>query len=294
MSPVYFYRERAPVVTGSFLTVLTVLSLTVAHLPLLILHVFGLIVLLLGTHGSHQAWPLIRPALLLGLVVWIANPIFNHRGATILFHVLAWPITIEAFLVGARYGLALTAMVLLTFLWEAWIPEQAWQALGQATLPRTVFMVRLALGFVPALEARFTASRLAQASLAWDTGSPAKAAGENLRHVVAWTLEDGLAIAQDLNAKGFGLPQRHPLPTPSLRAFDWGLLGLGSLLAAALSASLSLLGPAHFYPVYQPWPPSMSLGVAAVAWLLFMSQPLCFHAFQTIRLRKRRGPYDSP
>lgn len=291
MTPLRFFRDRAPFILAFYLGVLTFLTLTVAHIPLLILHNLGLMALLAWTH-SHKGPRICRNAFVLGLVVFVANPIFNHRGATVLGELFGFPITLEAFQVGSRYGLALMAMVILSFLWETWIPDRAWQALGQATLPRTVLMVRLAIGLVPALENRFEASRCARQALGWEDVSRTKRAGETLTHVIAWTMEEGFALAQNLNRRGFGLGHRQALPGFRPRPLDRGLFGMGVVLAVFLTFCLYALGQASFYPVYGPHLLHGPLVLAGFAWVLFMAQPIYLHVFLSFRIRERRPPHD--
>lgn len=284
-----FYRERSPIVTGSYFMVLTVYTLFLSHLPLLLLHVSGLILLLFLT-DAHQARRIARRSLLLGLAVFIANPIFNHRGATVLFEIIGYPITLESFFVGARFGLTLTAMLLLTFLWEAWIPDRAWEALGQATLPRTFFMLRLAIGFVPALEARYEASRQAQLALGWDFNDRARQAGESMRHVIAWTMEEGLSLAQRLNSRGFAVADRRAFPALKPRPIDLMLFLVGAFLACILCFAMIHLGPARFYPVYKAWAEGRKLASVSIFWLLYYLQPFVFEMIMSARVRERRGP----
>ena len=64
-------------------------------------------------NGARKYFSSLKFALVMFAVIAVLNPLFNHRGLTVLFYLAGEPVTLEAF----AYGLCAGLMLLNVFIW---------------------------------------------------------------------------------------------------------------------------------------------------------------------------------
>ncbi|MBQ6093016.1 MAG: energy-coupling factor transporter transmembrane protein EcfT [Clostridia bacterium] len=193
----------------------------------------------LCTGGGRFLWRTAAPVCAFAAVL---NPLFNHRGAHILFY-FPWgnPCTGESLL----FGLSAAALLLCVLLWfrcyTAVMTSEKSLFLFSRAAPSLTLLLRLSLRFVPAFRRALLRTRDAQTALL----GPPRTKKEALRRAFSATrirLRDALQTAADtadaMKSRGYGLPGRTCFAAFRLRGRD----------AAAL---LFLLGCA--LPVFGLW-----------------------------------------
>ena len=142
----------------------------------------------------------------------VLNPLFNHRGAHILFY-FPWgnPCTGESLL----FGLSAAALLLVVLLWfrcyTAVMTSEKSLFLFSRIAPSLTLLLRLSLRFVPAFRRSLKRTRDAQTALL----GPPKTKREALHRVFSAVqirlrdaLQNAVAVADAMKSRGYGLPGR--------------------------------------------------------------------------------------
>lgn len=202
--------------------------------------------------------PQLRAALLLGLpsflLVALFNPLFNHRGLTVLFNFWGNPITLEALV----YGLCAGGMLLCAMIWcaclTALLPAERILTLLGRFLPTAALMLSMTLRTIPLMRHKAGSIRLATRALEGDApGNRKDKLRRGLRNttvLLGWCMEDGLQTADSMRARGYGAARRTRGVLHRWRSGDaLTLFALGAL--AAMTAVGMSTEVAVFYPRLQ-------------------------------------------
>lgn len=152
------------------------------------------------------------PFLGLFIISAIANPIFSHNGATVLFVVNHNPVTLEAF----YYGMVFGGMLLAVLYWfksfqQIMTGDKLLYIFGSA-LPKLTLILSIALRYIPLLKQQTKKIRDSQKALGLfkDENLIDRLRGE-LRIfsvLVSWALENGIITADSMAARGYGIGRR--------------------------------------------------------------------------------------
>lgn len=275
------FMQRHLAVRLSYLGVCGILALSVQDLLFLS---WLVVVLLLVTRLGSEAHSLryAKRMALLPVILMLTNPLFNHRGQTVLFVIATRRFTLESFQMGYAHALRLYVLLLLFNLFHRWVSHQEFLRVTGRFMPQLALILAMALTFAPRLAQQAEEVRLAQRSVIGEEPSGRlrlRFLGERLLTLLAWALEDGLHMAKRLSSRGYGL---HPVPT---RAWSYPFLTLDAILegmflvcAAFGLTCLFTLSPVTFYPTYQGWQSATGgmLSGCWFAWSVFLVQPIVF------------------
>jgi len=202
-----------------------------------------------------------RKALLLGLgfilpVMLLAaafNPIFFHRGATILWYVHYNPITLEAII----YGIVNATMIGSVMLWfncyNSIMTSDKFIYLFGRMVPAMSLIIAMALRLVPRYQRQVQRIIAARRGIGFDVGSGnylarVRNGGEVLSVMVTWALENGIETGDSMLARGYGLPGRTAYSNYRFDARDRRLLmAFVVLMGFALTCFLSGATEVQFY-----------------------------------------------
>lgn len=266
----------------------------VTALPLQALGLAGACAACLAASGRRALAP-VMGALFLAAGVAAINPLFNTEGATVLAMPFGRPYTAEALALGAQAGL----MAATVLLWLAWVGKavgpDALLRMGGRVAPRLGLVADLTAQMVPRfarVTARVAAARAA-AGIALDgtaAAGAAPSAGSRVREgaaVLATVASDGLegamAVADSMEARGYGCGPRTQAPGASLRTADGAFLVASALLLATFCLACASGGAAC---AHGPWGaiaagaygafallPAAAYGAGEVRWL-FLRQSI--------------------
>lgn len=148
------------------------------------------------------------------LLTAIMNPLFNHRGVTVLCYLPSGnPLTLES----VKYGLAAAAMLVGVLCWfscfnAVMTSDKIIYLFGRA-IPSLSLIFSMTLRFVPRYAAQLNAVVRAQKCLGRDmsSGSIVKRARHGLSILSAlttWALENAIDTADSMKSRGYGIPGR--------------------------------------------------------------------------------------
>ena len=178
------------------------------------------------------------------LISMIVNPLFVHKGVTVLFVLNDNPITLEALL----YGLTIGLIIYSTIVWfssfnSIMTTDKLLYVFGSVS-PKIALILSMALRYIPLYGQQIKKIRQAQqvTGLYKEDNAIDKIRGglRIMSVMVSWALENGIITADSMTARGYGVGRRS-----RFSIFGWqrsdkilmaatAVLGIGAVLAIGL------------------------------------------------------------
>lgn len=194
---------------------------------------------------------------LLFLIMAIGNPLFNHKGVTVLFVLNDNPVTLES----VYYGLAMGAMLVGTLWWfrsfsQIMTSDKLLYLFGAAS-PKLALILSMTMRYIPLFRAQAEKTNRSQKALGLykEDNVPDKLKG-GLRVfsvLVTWALENGVITADSMTARGYGIGKRSQFAIYRFRRSDAFLL-----IASLTLTTLTFVGMGmnkigfEFFPALTP------------------------------------------
>lgn len=146
------------------------------------------------------------------IIIAISNPIFIHRGRTILFFLNGKAITLEA----ATYGAFMAVMMLAVFHWcrvfaKIMTSDKLLYLCGKLT-PNLSIVMSMALRYIPLFRIRSVKVNDSQTAMGLYTGEgyieKTKGSLRIFSIVLTWSLENAINTANSMRARGYGIGKR--------------------------------------------------------------------------------------
>ena len=184
----------------------------------------------------------------------LANPLFNHRGATILFYLFDNPVTKEALI----YGIVSAGMMFGAVVWftcyNTVVTSDKFIYIFGRILPSIALIVSMTLSLIPRLmsQVKIIADSQRSIGLDWKSGSikqRIRSGARILSILVSWALEDAVITADSMRARGYGQHKRSTFSIFRFGKKDGKMLALILVLfAAEIFTYASGRGTMEFYP----------------------------------------------
>ncbi|WP_318505243.1 energy-coupling factor transporter transmembrane component T [Bacillus sp. T3] len=151
--------------------------------------------------------------LISSLFIALLNPIFNHRGRTVLFEVFQQRITLEATMFGVTTALTLMGVMALFVSYNEMMTPNKIFYLFSKFLPQFAVLLMLTLRFIPLMRRRLEEIAAVQISkgIAVAQGAWKNRAKSGLLYVqvlLTYSLEEAIQTADSMKARGYGKGQR--------------------------------------------------------------------------------------
>ncbi len=190
--------------------------------------------------------------LLFSLAMALINPLFSHRGETILLFLNSKPITLEALMSGAQGGLSLSQLLLWCTLFSKEISQESFLFLLGKPFPRLALLLSMAMRFFPRFQRRLVELYRLQ-SAGEDRGylQKIRLAANVFAVGTSLTIEESFEIAAGITARGYGRGKRSCYSIFSLSKRDWICIFLFAL-ALLFFLLLTFFGAFRFsfYPTF--------------------------------------------
>lgn len=210
-------------------------------------------------------------------ILALVNPMFQHRGMTILFYTSYNPVTLESII----YGICAAVMLLAVVVWflcynEIMTSDKFLYLFGRLS-PAVSLIISMTLRLIPRLRRQLGIIYSAQRSAG--RGDPGGGVFGRIRYglkilsaLISWALENAIETADSMKARGYGLKGRTSFSLFCFTARDGVVLGV-IFLCAGLNFGFMAgkVADFTFYP-YIKWAPVTPAFVAAVA----LHTALCF------------------
>lgn len=216
--------------------------------------VCGLICLLLR-EGLRPFLKMLCGSLIFGGAVALLDPLFSHRGMTVLLFINGRAYTLEAMLYGLELGLSLGGVTVWLTLARSLLTEREQLYVFGRLSPKLAMTVSMTLGFIPRLLAKQRRLTEAQRGAGLFTDSSFTGRLNKTSAVfmacVAWSAETAAGAAQSMNARGYG---SHPISYSDrrrLRAADIVFLAAQTALTVTALIFCAKGGETNFFPTLQ-------------------------------------------
>ena len=188
------------------------------------------------------------------IFIALANPLFNHRGATILFYLFENPVTLEAIV----YGIVSAGMMFAAVIWftcyNTVVTSDKFIYIFGRIIPSVALIVSMTLSLIPRLmeQVKVIADSQRSIGLDWKSGSVKqriRAGARVLSILVSWALEDAVITADSMKARGYGQKKRSTFSIFRFGKKDAKMLAAVLVLfAAEIFTYISGRGTMEFYP----------------------------------------------
>lgn len=219
------------------------------------------------------------------LLLACLNPVFNTRGATVLFLLFGRPYTLEALV----YGLALSGVMLTSLLWLGCcnyvLTGDKVTCLFGNIVPTLSLLLVMVFRMVPSLIRKTEQIFGARKAIGKGAGESA-AAKEKLRDgmtvlgsLLAWALEGSVMTADSMRARGYGTAKRQSFRVFRMETRDWLLIGWMILLLLLIFLAAAL---GQLTAVYTPYISIAPVSWGAFAYGIFLWIPMAQNIKETI------------
>ncbi len=207
------FSKMHPITNLVFFAAVILFSMFYMHPICLIFSLFGAFANAVILSGKKAVLFSLRFLLPTALMLIIINPLFNHRGKTIICY-LPWdnPLTLESII----YGFAAAALVCAVALWfhafnRVMTSDKLIYLFGRIA-PALGLVLSMALRFIPHFTAQFKLTRQSQKQIA-SFGKKSligriKAVTRVFSIMVSWSMENALETADSMKGRGYGLKGR--------------------------------------------------------------------------------------
>lgn len=201
-----------PVVIFVYYVAVIILTMFMMHPFILVLSLIGSLFLFALMNPIRVFWRDSCFYVLFFLLIAITNPIFVHKGETILFFLNDNPVTLEAII----YGFAIATMLVAVIFWSKSysdiITSDKFIYLFGKAIPKLSLIISIALRFIPLFKERIKKVNQAQKTLGLYTSkSIADRVISGIRifnSMITWALENSIQQADAMKAQGYGLKGR--------------------------------------------------------------------------------------
>lgn len=191
--------------------------------------------------------------ILMFVLIAITNPLFSHKGVTVLFFLNNNPVTLESVLYGVNTALMLVAVVCWFGCFNLVMTSDKLLFLFGRLSPKIALLISSALRFIPLFKSRSAKIRRAQTAMGlfssdtWTDKLKANACVYSA--LITWALENAIDTGASMKARGYGLKGRSSYSLFKFRRSD--ALALAFILlsdAVILTASAGGQLGFSFYP----------------------------------------------
>ena len=166
------------------------------------------------TEGRRAVRFCLKWCLPIALVTALANPLFSHRGMTVLLYFPGGsPLTLESVLYGISSGVMIVTVMLWFVNFNRVVTTDKLMCLFGRIIPAMSLVLSMTLRFIPRFRTQMNSVVDAQRSLGRDISRGSlrrrmKIAATVLSVMITWALENAIETADSMKSRGYGLPER--------------------------------------------------------------------------------------
>ncbi len=214
-------------------------------------------------------------ALVLVPVIALTNPLFSHKGNTVLFFLNGLPITLESFFYGVNLGFKAAAVLLwCAALSRVLTSEKITYLLGGIS-PQLALVLSMSLRFIPQYIREYKSIRAAQRAMGLSAQDnvvdTVRCAVADFSALVTYALENSVDTAASMKARGYGCAHRTSFTLYRFTVRDGVLLAAIAVLSTAAAVALgSGAADFSFYPLLSELPVGVGAVVGYTAYALLV------------------------
>src|SRR5690625_3800120 len=197
-----------------FVYYMSVISVTMflIHPIILMISLFGSILFFAFITPLKSFWRDIGFYSLVFLLIAITNPIFVHKGETILFFLNDNPVTFEAIIYGVFISMMLIAIIFWSKAYSIVMTSDKFVYLFGKAIPKLSLVISIALKFVPSFKYQIKKVQSTQKTLGLYTSDSVTdrivSGIRTFNSMISWSLEHAIEQEDAMKAKVYGLKGR--------------------------------------------------------------------------------------
>ncbi len=197
-----------------FIYYVFVLSITMfmMHPVILFLSLVGSLIFYMMLTSVRTLWKEIRFYLFVFILMAVTNPLFVHKGETILFFLNDNPVTYEAVVYGVFISMMLIAVVFWSKAYSYLMTSDKFVYLFGKTIPKLSLVISMALKFIPSFKQQIKKVHNTQKTLGIYTSESITdriiSGIRTFNSMISWSLENAIEQGDAMKAKGYGLKGR--------------------------------------------------------------------------------------
>ncbi len=242
------------------------------------------------SHSTSRIMPLgtLRFAAVLIPVIALTNPLFSHKGTTVLFFLNGLPVTLESFLYGVNLGFKAAAVLLWCAVLSQTLTSEKITYLFGKVSPRLALVLSMSLRFIPQYIREFKSIRTAQKAMGLSAQDniidSVRCAVSDFSALVTYALENSVETAASMKARGYGSAHRTSFSLYRFIAQDGVLLAAVVVLTAVSFAVMGSGFAAYsYYPSLSVLPASGTAVAGYTAYgLLALLGIICFSTAENL------------
>lgn len=202
-----------PIINAVFFCAVICFSMVFLHPVFLAISMSGAFIYAVSLSGKRTLKFALLFLVPMMIVAGAVNPLFNHRGVTILRYMGDNPLTLESIL----YGVAIAIMFGSVILWFSCVhvvmtSDKLMYLFGRI-IPSLSLMFSMVLRFVPKFKNQIRLISNSQKCIGRDIsdGSLRQRAKHGIKIIsimISWALESAIDTADSMRSRGYGLPGR--------------------------------------------------------------------------------------
>lgn len=201
-----------PVVLFFYYVTVMIITMFMMHPVVLLFSLLGSLLFFAALNPMRTLLRDMRFYILVFLLIAVTNPIFVHKGETILFYLNSNPVTLEAII----YGFVIAAMLVAIIFWsksysDLMTSDKFIYLFGKA-IPKLSLVISMALRFIPVFRQQIKKVNQTQKTLGLYTSNSMTdrimSGIRTFNSMITWSLENSIMQADAMKARGYGLKGR--------------------------------------------------------------------------------------
>lgn len=202
-----------PIINFIYFTAVILFSMIFLHPVFLATSIVGALTYSLSLNGRKGLKFILIYLLPMMTLAGLINPLFNHRGLTILFYFNDNPITLESIVYGVAVGVMFGTVILWFSCYNAVFTTDKFVYIFGRIVPSLSLIFSMVLRFVPKFKSQLKVITSGQRCLGRNvTDGTLKQRINNgikiLSIMITWALENAIETADSMRSRGYGLRGR--------------------------------------------------------------------------------------
>lgn len=288
------FKTYNPIVNFTYFLSAIGFSMFMMHPAFLCISLIGAIMCSILETGIRKTLKTLLMMLPFALLMGAINPLFNHKGATILaYFPNGNPFTAES----VYYGVAASVMLLSVIFWFSCynkvMTSDKFVYLFGKVIPVLSLVLSMILRFIPRMGHQMKEIVNGQKALGRDVSkgniiTRCKRWAKVLSILVTWSLENAIEVSDSMKSRGYGLPGR-----TSFTVFRFDKRDIGALGWIIVNSVIVLTGIFTGYTYYSYFP-ILILDISGISVLFYISYlmllmtPLIIERREAVRWKSLR------
>lgn len=237
------FSEHNPIAIFVHFMLTIIIAMFIQNPIILLLALFGSILYYAVTFRKISAKTLIF-WILLFLLISLINPIFSHKGETVLLFINGKAITLEALFYGINNGIMILAVMIWFLVFsEIMTSDKVMYIFGKFS-PRLALLVSMSLRYIPLYRQRASIINNAQKTMGLYKESNivdnVKGGMRVTSSLITWSLETSVDTADSFVARGGELKHRSSFSLFKFRKNDVALIIISIVLFSAVISAQAM------------------------------------------------------